>query len=199
MYNRRVAIKVLFVVKEIEGAEPLGALYVAGCLMQAGHECRFVGTRGNDVTDEVRRFRPDVVAFGATTGLHRYYLGLAARIKEVLPSCLTLMGGPHPTYFPEVIKTRGLDIICRGEGEDATVELADALAAGKDHRFIPDLWVKESGHIYRNPARPLRRDPGRPAGPAAADTHHPGGRRPRRGPRPGGQRSGRGVRMVRRR
>jgi hypothetical protein len=78
LYNRRVAIKVLFVVKEIEGAEPLGALYVAGCLAQAGHECRFVGTRGNDVADEVRRFRPHVVAFGATTGLHRYYLGWRA-------------------------------------------------------------------------------------------------------------------------
>ena len=158
LYNRRVAIKVLFVVKEIEGAEPLGALYVAGCLAQAGHECRFVGTRGNDVADEVRRFRPHIVAFGATTGLHRYYLGLAAHLKDIHPDCLTLMGGPHPTYFPEVIQTRGLDVICRGEGEDATVELADALAAGKDHRFIPDLWVKEAGHIYRNPPRPLRRD-----------------------------------------
>ena len=76
-----MGLKVLFVVKEIEGAEPLGALYVAGCLPQAGHECRFVGTRGNDVAEEVRRFRPHVVAFGATTGLHRYYLGLAAHIQ----------------------------------------------------------------------------------------------------------------------
>ena len=131
-----MGIKVLFVVKEIEGAEPLGALYVAGCLMQAGHECRFVGTRGNDVTEEVRRFRRSVVAFGATTGLHRYYLGLAAHIKEMHPDCLTLMGGPHPTYFPEVIQTRGLDVICRGEGEDATVELATRSRPGKDHRFI---------------------------------------------------------------
>jgi hypothetical protein len=27
-----MGIKVLFVMKEIEGAEPIGALYVAGCL-----------------------------------------------------------------------------------------------------------------------------------------------------------------------
>src|SRR5688572_19368532 len=98
-------MRVLFVVKEIEGAEPLGALYVAGCLEQAGHECRFVGTRGNDVIEEVRRYRPQLVACGATTGLHRYYLGLFARIKEELPQTKTLMGGPHPTYYPEVIRS----------------------------------------------------------------------------------------------
>ncbi len=150
--------RVLFVVKELEGAEPLGALYVAGCLMAAGHECRFVGTRGNDVLAAVRQYQPDVVAFGATTGLHRYYLGLAARIKEVLPSCLTYMGGAHATYFPDVIHTPGIDVICRGEGEDASVELLDALDRGDDHTKIRDLWVKHEGVVYRNPARELRRD-----------------------------------------
>lgn len=153
-----MGIKVLFIVKEIEGAEPLGALYVAGCLQQAGHDCRFVGTRGNDVLAAVRRYQPDLLAFGATTGLHRYYLGLNAHIKEHYPDCISLMGGPHPTYFPEVIKTPGLDVICQGEGEDAAVELADAIAHKRDFRGIRDLWVKQDGKIYRNPARGLRRD-----------------------------------------
>jgi radical SAM superfamily enzyme YgiQ (UPF0313 family) len=150
--------KVLFIVKEIEGAEPLGALYVAGCLAQAGHECRFVGTRGNDVVAEVMRYRPHVVAFGATTGLHRYYLGLNAAIKERYPGCVSTFGGPHATYFPDAIHTPGIDVVCRGEGEDASVELCDALERGADHRFIRDLWVKHEGKVYRNPARELRRD-----------------------------------------
>ena len=101
--------KVLFVVKELEGAEPLGALYVAGCLQLAGHECRFVGTRGNDVEREVRRHQPDVIAFGATTGLHRYYVGLAAHLKKLHPRCVTLMGGPHATFFPDVIRSPGVE------------------------------------------------------------------------------------------
>ena len=153
-----MGIRVLFVVKEIEGAEPLGALYVAGCLQRAGHECKFVGTRGNSVTEEVRRFAPHVIAYGATTGLHRYYLGLNAHLKQRFPHVITLMGGPHPTYFPEVIQTPGLDVICRGEGEDAAVELCDAIDRGADYRFIRDLWVKHEGTIYANPARELRRD-----------------------------------------
>ena len=150
--------RVLFIVKEIAGAEPIGALYIAGCLQQAGHECKFIGTRGNDVTADVLRYRPDVIAFGATTGLHRYYLGLNAHIKERYPDAITLMGGPHATYFPEVIYTPGVDVICRGEGEDAAVELVNALDSGADHRRIEDLWVKHEGEIYKNKPRALRRD-----------------------------------------
>lgn len=153
-----MGIKVLFIVKELEGAEPLGALYVAGCLQRAGHECRFVGTRGNVVVDEVRRYQPHVVAYGTTTGLHRYYLGLNAHLKQRFPRVISLMGGPHPTYFPDVLQTPGLDVICRGEGEDAAVELCDAIARGADYRFIRDLWVKQDQVIYANPARELRRD-----------------------------------------
>jgi len=155
-----MGLRVLFVVKEIEGAEPMGVLYVAGCLMAAGHDCRFVGTRGFDVLAEIGRWRPRIVAFGATTGLHRYYLALAAAIKRRFPEVTTLMGGPHATYYPEVVLSPGVDVVCRGEGEDAAVELADALAAGDDHRFIQDLWVKHGGAVQANPARPLRRDLG---------------------------------------
>ncbi len=150
--------RVLFIVKEIDGAEPLGALYVAGCLRQAGHEVRFIGTRGVDVLAEVAAWRPHVVAFGATTGLHRYYLGLAHAIKQRFASIVTLFGGPHPTYYPEVIFSPGIDVICQGEGEDAAVELCDALDRGDDHRAIKDLWVKLDGVVYRNGPRPLRRD-----------------------------------------
>jgi anaerobic magnesium-protoporphyrin IX monomethyl ester cyclase len=153
-----VGRRILFVVKELEGAEPLGALYVAGCLEQAGHHCRFVGTRGNDVLAEVARFQPHIVAAGTTTGIHRYYLGLFAEIKARFPGVLTLFGGPHPTYFPEVIQSPGVDVICQGEGEDAAVELADALENDRDTTAIRDLWVKRERVIYSNPARELRRD-----------------------------------------
>ncbi|MDP3278663.1 MAG: radical SAM protein [Deltaproteobacteria bacterium] len=153
-----MARRVLFIVKEIEGAEPLGALYIAGCLRAAGHDVRFIGTRGVDVLAQVAAYAPDVVAFGSTTGLHRYYLGLAYAIKQRFPSVLTLFGGPHPTFYPDVIFSPGIDVICQGEGEDAAVELCDALDRGDDHRAIRDLWVKHEGAVYKNPPRALRRD-----------------------------------------
>lgn len=153
-----MGIKVLFVVKEIDSAEPLGLLYVAGCLLEAGHECKVIGTRGVDVAKEFLDYEPDVLAMGATTGLHKYYLGLIAHLKPLRPECITLLGGHHVTYFPETILSPGLDVICRGEGEDASVELCNAIANGDDYRQIKDLWVKQGGQVYKNPPRPLRRD-----------------------------------------
>ncbi len=150
--------RVMFIVKELEGAEPLGALYVAGCLQRAGHDCRFIGTRGSNVESEVRRYKPHVVAVGATTGMHRYYLGLLHHLKRETPGFVALMGGAHPTYYPEVLQSPALDVICQGEGEDAAVELCDALDRGHDTRGIHDLWVKSEGALYRNPPRALRRD-----------------------------------------
>lgn len=152
-----MGIKVLFIVKDLMGSEPLGALYVAGSLLAAGHECRFTGSRGDEAIQEMRRFSPHVVAYSATTGLHKYYLGLNARLKEEF-SFVSLMGGAHPTYYPEVIFTPGLDVICQGEGEDAAVELCNAIAEKRDFSRIYDLWVKQDGVVYQNPPRPLRRD-----------------------------------------
>ena len=152
-----MGVRVLFVVKELMGAEPLGALYIAGALLEAGHECKFTDTRGADVWGMMRRFRPHVVAYSSTTGIHKHYLGLNARLKEDF-QFVSLMGGAHPTFHPEVIFTPGLDVICRGEGEDAAVELCDALAAKKDARHILDLWVKQEGKVYANGPRALRRD-----------------------------------------
>jgi radical SAM superfamily enzyme YgiQ (UPF0313 family) len=69
-----------------------------------------------------------------------------------------LLGGHHVTYFPETILSEGLDVICRGEGEDASVELCNAIHKGEDYRKIQDLWVKHQGKVYKNPQRTLRRD-----------------------------------------
>jgi radical SAM superfamily enzyme YgiQ (UPF0313 family) len=49
-------------------------------------------------------------------------------------------------------------MICRGEGEEAFVELADRLAAGADASDLANLWVKTSAGVRRNPMRPPLRD-----------------------------------------
>ena len=103
-----------------------------------------------------------VVIRGTKIEAGSYYLGLAAHIKEIHPDCLTLMGGPHPTYFPDVIKTRGLDVICRGEGEDATVELAECEGAAGDELSAPEaghedeLGVEAERRTLPAPARTAR-------------------------------------------
>tara|TARA_Y100000031_G_scaffold58300_1_gene65947 strand:- start:3217 stop:4398 length:1182 start_codon:yes stop_codon:yes gene_type:complete len=75
-------------------------------------------------------------------------------IKDKKIRCLA--GGVFASSAPErVIKLDFVDYVCRGEGEGALVDLANALEEGKDPKNIKNLWVKKNGKIVaQNPIRP---------------------------------------------
>ncbi len=140
--------------------ESIGISSVAAVLKANGHEVDLLlVSHTPDIIQAVRDYDPQVVAFSALTGVHNAVLSLAQEIKRVFPQIVTVIGGPHPTYSPEVVEKPGVDIICRGEGELAMLELCDTLEAGKDIRRIQNFWVKEaSGEIFKNELRPLVAD-----------------------------------------
>ncbi len=146
----------LFVIKEIDN-EPHGILRVSAALNQAGHRTDMVVATEEDPVEVARRLKPDVVAFSVYTGTQRYYLDLNQRIRAEMDT-LSIMGGPHPTFFPEIIEEEGVDGICIGEGEYATVDLLNALENRDPVEGIPNWWIKSNGRIHRNPLRPLVTD-----------------------------------------
>jgi radical SAM superfamily enzyme YgiQ (UPF0313 family) len=74
----------------------------------------------------------------------------ARKFKEAAPAIPIAMGGPHPTFYPEVLEEACIDITCQGEGETAIVELANRLAKGAPINDIPNISVKIDGQITRN-------------------------------------------------
>jgi len=89
--------------------------------------------------------------------LHKWVLEIADKIKAKTNKII-LLGGPHPTFFPEIINRPPVDIICIGEGEGAIVDLADRLEKKQDITKIKNLWVKKNGKVYKNDLRPLVKD-----------------------------------------
>ena len=110
-----------------------------------------------DPVEIARVWQPDIVGYSVITGSQHYYLNLNRRIREVTPS-FSVFGGPHPTFFPEMIEEEGVDGICIGEGEEAVVDLANALGNGGLDPAIPNWHFKLDGEIVRNPVRPAVRD-----------------------------------------
>jgi len=99
---------------------------------------------------------PKIVGFYCTTGFHHKNMATALEIKKSLGNkILTVFGGPHPTFAPEIIDSKAVDIVCRGEGEYALLELMQALNSGKDYTGIQNLIVKKDNNIYKNDIRPL--------------------------------------------
>jgi anaerobic magnesium-protoporphyrin IX monomethyl ester cyclase len=149
----------LFIVKEVDN-EPQGILLIGSLLKKAGHRVSLVVATEEDPVAAAMRLQPDVIGYTVYTGPHTWYLELNRRIRARLPGVLSIFGGPHPTFFPEFIEREGVDGICLGEGEYATLDLMNALERENgDLRLsdlaIPNWWFKGNGEIVRNPLRPL--------------------------------------------
>ncbi len=147
---------VLFIVKEIDN-EPHGILHLSSVLKRAGHKTDMVVATEEDPVQAALRLKPDVVGSSVYTGTQRYYLDISRRIKKRM-DVLSVMGGPHPTFFPELIEEDGVDAICIGEGEYATLDLMNALQNGHPIESVSNWWIKSGGRIHRNPLRPLVED-----------------------------------------
>ncbi len=58
---------------------------------------------------------------------------------------ITVIGGVFATFAPDLcIKHSEIDIVCRGEGEDALRILCERLDNNQDYSNIPNLWVKSN-------------------------------------------------------
>ncbi|MGB3905229.1 MAG: radical SAM protein [Anaerolineae bacterium] len=147
---------ILFIIKEIDN-EPHGILRVSAALKQSGHRTDMVVATEEDPVEAALRLKPDVVAYSVYTGTQRYYLDVNRRIRAQM-GVFSIMGGPHPTFFPEIIEEEGVDGICIGEGEYATVDLVNALENGDPIETVSNWWIESNGHIHRNHLRPLVTD-----------------------------------------
>jgi anaerobic magnesium-protoporphyrin IX monomethyl ester cyclase len=147
-------VHLLFIVKEVDN-EPHGIMLIAALLKREGHRVSFVVSTDEDPVAAAQRLKPDVIAYTVYTGTHHYYLDVNRRIKAVLPGVMSIFGGPHPTFFPEMIEQDGVDGICIGEGEYATLDLMNALQSGSPIDHIPNWHIKRNGQVTRNGLRPL--------------------------------------------
>lgn len=150
-------MKVLFIHRMVH-QDPLGILYLAASLRQAGHQVHLIDVGlQQDWEEEAVSLAPDVVGYSVMTGSQARFLEIDRKLRARM-DFFSLWGGPHPTFFPEFIREDGVDALCIGEGEEAVVELADALERGESVDGIRNLHVKTQGGIVTNPLRPLRED-----------------------------------------
>ena len=113
-------MRVLFILDPFQ-VEPLGVGYLASALKQAEIETTWFKANDNNLIGKIMAYSPTVLAYSITTGQHQRFIALNRKIQEVY-SAISVFGGSHPTYFPEMIKSEGVDIIIRGEAEQSLVD-----------------------------------------------------------------------------
>ncbi len=133
--------------------EFIGPMQISAVLKKEGHTCDLlIVSEEKNLIKKIKEINPDIVAFSVMTGSHRTLIDIANKIKKEL-NVLTVFGGPHATFYSNLIEEKGVDVICIGEGEYAMLELCNNFK--KDITKIKNLWIKQNGKIIKNDIRPL--------------------------------------------
>lgn len=143
----------------------IGQAYLSGALKSAGHDTNIIHiTEWLDypfdiarVVSDVRDYAPDVIAM--STGANHYpetRLLLEALKKEL--DVPVILGGIHATLNTSTVMAENpfIDFVGVGEGDDAMVELVDAINTGGDRTNIKNIWCRVNGEIRSNTLRPLK-------------------------------------------
>lgn len=147
--------KVLFYLYDFDD-EPLGIIYLSTILKANGFIVDIILTKYEDYKQKTIDFKPDVAAFTVTTGFDNYYKQIFSDIKSINKDILIIVGGPHCTFFPEFIEDdKNIDILCRGEGEFAFLELMNCLKDNSFRTNISNLYIRQNDSIIKNEVSPL--------------------------------------------
>ena len=139
-------MKILFIYKNLYIYEFKGLPQLSSILKKHGHEVRLALSERENVSKIIKKWKPDIVGYSITTGLHKYYLNLNRKLKEKA-NFYAVFGGPHATYFPEIIKEKGVDAVCIGEGEEAIIDLINKFGT-KEMKNIPILKIMVLGLVW---------------------------------------------------
>jgi anaerobic magnesium-protoporphyrin IX monomethyl ester cyclase len=156
-------MRVLFLELDTENEWALASFgpgFLAAWLRRHGHEAAFlrvpIDRSDADIAADVQREAPGLIGVSITT---RQWL----RARDVLADLRrrvnipVIAGGLHATFSPEeVLRHDGIDYVCLGEGEDALLDLVNALEGGPGTGGIANIWTKGGARpALRNPIEPL--------------------------------------------
>lgn len=137
----------------------LGLGYLASCLIEKGLDVEIIDCSVAS-TSEMSRFLElghDVVAISVATFHFLEAIGLSKRIKELSPSTIVVMGGPHVTLMKdEVLDQETIDYAICGEGEESFPRFLEILGnrhvpSREDLQGIPGLIYRHEQKTFINP------------------------------------------------
>jgi radical SAM superfamily enzyme YgiQ (UPF0313 family) len=114
------------------------------------HEFKHFGYSYEYIGTKIREKEPFLVGISSLfTAYCNEALKTAQTIKKFYPHCKVVLGGHHPTFFPEqVLNSPDIDFVLRGEGETGMAMLCNALKTGSDIKQIPGIAFKENNSVY---------------------------------------------------
>lgn len=123
-----------------------------------------------EIIDQVRQLNPDVVGITCYTPEYFEVLSLANEVKKINKDIRIVVGGIHPTFYPEdfFYKNSPFDIAVQGEGEITLFEVINKINNVSKWSSIKSIafYDNKSKKIVITPKRPLHENLDELANPA---------------------------------
>lgn len=141
--------------------EPLAIEYLGAIAKTEGMEVKIIQQQhrsDQEVLQEIIDFSPQLVGFSVMTYNYPASLFLSKQIKEHNPEILTIFGGYHPSFSPEIVKQKAIDFVIIGEGELTFRELLKSLDGSEKNLGKIKGLAFYDGKLHINKARERIRD-----------------------------------------
>jgi anaerobic magnesium-protoporphyrin IX monomethyl ester cyclase len=138
--------------------EILDAFMGSGFVFQTEGEERTVGMPTELIKQEIVKCKADIVGLaGPFTCQISNTIKVAKIAKEVNPTTLVVVGGPHVTLVPKEFldEVANVDVAVMGEGEYAMLEVAEAFEGKRKFIDVLGIAYRENGVVKVNPTRPF--------------------------------------------
>lgn len=143
----------------------LGLGYLAAYLEANGVACEILDAqalnmRPTDIRRHLSDSPPDVVGITFTTENRFAAFETIRAARAGAPKATVVAGGPHVSAAAEDTLSHipDLDLVIRGEGEHALLELVRRLESGESIENTPSLTYRREGGVVSNPRAELIRD-----------------------------------------
>jgi len=159
MVNERKKIALVKISNDQAGwkSPPLGLLYVGGALRQNGYDVKIYHIKASQISRaavEIANEAPLFVGLSVLTGQAMHSCVALSRHLKGLCDVPIVWGNAHPSLLPEqCLGEDCIDFVVIGEGEETSVELANALSEGADVSSINGLGYKCDNEVIVNPRR----------------------------------------------
>ena len=141
--------KVLFIVYNVDFVDNFGICILSAVAKKCGWEVYFEVFDKHTIDSVFKNIKPGLVCYSAMSTDADIYVKINKFLKSRY-EFISIMGGPHPTFFPDVINEDGIDFICRGEGEPAFEEFLNRYAKGGSCDDIENFSSKRKINPLRN-------------------------------------------------
>ena len=131
-----------FVIHHVDFIENLGIPYLSTVAKQQGWNVELIVFDPETIDGEMERVKPAVVGYSVMSSDVFVFLDINRYLKSKF-DFISIMGGPHPTFFPDVRFEEGIDYICRGEGEIAFGNFLTQLEEGRGVEDVMNIGSAE--------------------------------------------------------